>query len=262
MNPPSPRLRRSRVLEVLRGGRSATCFKLNLSDARVVEIASMEGVDAVWLCNEHVPSDWINLEHQIRAARLHDVDTFVRVSKGGYSDYVRPFEAGAAGIMVPHVTTADEARQIVEWTRFMPVGHRALDGGNTEGAYCSVPTTDYIAHTLREQFIILQIETPEALENVEAIAAVPGFDLFCFGPGDFSHHLGKPGQVTAPEVVAARQRVARAARAHGKWAMAPGMIAPRAALEKEGHSLFSLGADVIALASFVRNGVRSFNEAG
>jgi 4-hydroxy-2-oxoheptanedioate aldolase len=256
------RLRRSRVLEALRAGRSATCFKLNLSDARVAEIVAMEGVDAIWLCQEHVPSDWINLEHQIRAARLHDADAFVRVAKGGYSNYVRPFEAGAAGIMVPHVTTADEARQIVEWARFMPVGRRALDGGNTEGAYCSVPTGDYIAHTLREQFVVLQIESPEGLANVEEIAAVPGFDLFCFGPGDYAHRVGKPGQVSDPEVVEARQRVARAARAHGKWAMAAGMLAPRAALEQEGHALFSLGADVIAVAEGARRAVKNFHEAG
>jgi 4-hydroxy-2-oxoheptanedioate aldolase len=234
---------------------------MNLSDARAVEIAALSGVDAVWLCNEHVPNDWINLEHQVRAARLHDADAFVRVSKGGYSEYVRPFEAGASGIMVPHVANADEARQIVEWTRFMPAGRRAMDGGNTEGAFCGVPLAEYITHTLREQFIILQIESPEALENVEEIAAVPGFDLFCFGPGDFSHRIGKPGQIGAPEVVAARQRVARAARLHGKWAMAAGMVAPRAVLEAEGHALFSVGADVIALADYVRRGVQGFHEA-
>jgi len=262
MNFPPRKLRRSRVLEALRAGRSATCFKFNLSDPRAVEIAGMEGVDAAWLCNEHVPGDWLNLENQIRAARVHDRDSFVRVAKGGYSEYIRPLEAGATGIMVPHVSTAAEARQVVAWTRFMPVGRRAMDGGNTEGAYCGVPLADYIAHTLAEQFIILQIESPEALENVEEIAAVPGFDLLCFGPGDFSHLIGKPGQVTAPEVVAARQRVARAARSNGKWAMAAGMFAPRAVLEREGHALFGVGADVVGLAAYVRAGVRAFHDAG
>jgi len=95
----------------------------------VIEIAGLCGVDAVWLCNEHVPNDWIGLESQIRAARVHNIDTLVRVSRGSYSDYIRPFEADATGIIVPHIGSEDEARQIVSWVRFHPVGKRALDGG-------------------------------------------------------------------------------------------------------------------------------------
>ena len=89
------KLRQSRVLKRLRNGRPASCMKLNLSDPRVVEICGLAGVDAIWLCNEHVLNDWLNLEHQVRAAKLHDVDTIVRVSKGSYSDYIKPFEADA-----------------------------------------------------------------------------------------------------------------------------------------------------------------------
>ncbi len=92
-------------------------------------------MDAVWLCTEHVPNDWLSLENQIRAARIHDVDALVRVGRGSYSDYIRPFEAGAAGIIVPHVANEEEARQIVEWVRFHPAGKRALDGGNVDGNF-------------------------------------------------------------------------------------------------------------------------------
>jgi 4-hydroxy-2-oxoheptanedioate aldolase len=261
MSTPTSALRKSRVLSALRAGRSATCFKLNLADPRIAEIVGINGVDAIWLCNEHVPNHWINMENQIRAAKLHGIDTFVRVEKGSYSDYIRPFEADATGILVPHVTTAEEARKVVEWTRFKPVGRRPLDGGNADARYCALPLKDYIAHSLREQFVVLQIESPEALENLEAIAAVPGFDMFCFGPGDYSHLIGKPGEINAPEVVAARQRIARVARAHGKFAMAAGMMASRQALEEEGHSLFSIGADVVGLSDYVRKNLKSFVDA-
>src|SRR4051812_35339570 len=87
-----PNLRRSRVLEKLRKGETAVAMKFNLSDPRVIELAGTCGMDAAWLCNEHVPNDWVNLESQVRAARVHDMDTIVRVSKGSYSDYVKPFE--------------------------------------------------------------------------------------------------------------------------------------------------------------------------
>jgi 4-hydroxy-2-oxoheptanedioate aldolase len=245
-------LRSSRVLKSLRGGQHPTVLKVNLSEPRVVEIAGLCGVDAVWLCTEHVPNDWIGLENQIRAARVHNMDTLVRVSRGSYSDYIRPLEADATGIIVPHVANADEARQIVDWVRFRPIGNRALDGGNIDGQFCLVPLEQYLAHSNTERVVILQIESPEALEHVEAIAAVPGFDLLLFGPGDFSHRIDKPGQLDHPQVVAARKRVAAAARAHGKYAMTAGLIAPFPTLVEEGYSLFGIGADVVGLTGYVK----------
>ncbi len=68
-----------------------------------------------------------------RAAKVFDVDAIVRVPRGSYSDMIRPLELDAAGIMVPHVMSAEDARQVVRWTRFAPVGLRPLDGGNADG---------------------------------------------------------------------------------------------------------------------------------
>ena len=253
-------LRSSRILRELRAGKQPTCFKLNLGDPRVIELCGLSGASAVWICIEHVSNDWFNLENQIRAAKLYDVDTIVRVEKGSYSDYVKPFESDATAIMVPHVKTAEEARHIVEMTRFHPLGRRALDGGNADGRYCQIPMADYMAHSNSERLLIFQIESPEALENVEAIAAVPGFDMLLFGPGDFSHLIGKPGQVNAPEVVAARQRVGAAARKHGKFVMAPGMMAPRPVLEAEGYRVFTLGADVLGLGEYFKAKLTAFEQ--
>jgi len=249
------KLRPSRIQTLLRQKQLPTVLKINLSDPRVTEIAALCGVDAVWLCNEHVPNDWIGLENQIRAARIHGIDTLVRVGRGSYSDYIRPFEADATGIVVPHVASREEARQIVEWVRFHPIGKRALDGGNADGQFCLVPTEDYVRHSNSDRLVILQIESPEALENVEAIAAVAGFDGLLFGPGDFSHRIGKVGQINDPVVVAARKRVAAAALKNGKFAMTPGLIAPVAQLVEEGFSVFGVGADVVGLAGYVQQQV-------
>ena len=234
----------SRILRVLRENRFPALMKFNLTDPRVAEMAGIAGYDGLWLCNEHVPTDWTTLEHTIRAARLYNMDTLVRVAKGSYSDYVRPLEAGATGIIVPHLESDEEARQVLASARFHPLGKRALDGGNTDGAYCNVPVTEYLQHANTERLIVLQIESPEGLAQVEAIAAVPGFDGFLFGPGDFSHRIGKAGDLTAPEVVAARRRVGAAARANGKFVMAAGLYAPFAELVADGHNVFNLGSDV------------------
>lgn len=251
---------KSRILGRLRTGQQVSVFKANLSDPRVVEIAGLVGVDAVWLCNEHVPSDWLAMENQIRAARLHGIDALVRVSRGSYSDYIRPLEAGAAGIIVPHVESADEARRIVSWTRFHPIGQRAIDGGNVDGQFCLMPVHEYIRLSNEERVIILQIESPAALAAVDEIAAVPGFDGLLFGPGDFSHRIGKVDQMDAPEVVNARRLVAAAARRHGKFAMAPGLIAPYKELVAEGYRVFGVGADVLAVAEHLQHGLHSIAE--
>lgn len=254
------KLRSSRVLRLLRQGRHPAVLKLNLSDPRVVELAGLAGADAVWLCMEHVPNDWLSLENQIRAARLADMDTLVRVARGSYSDYIRPLEADATGIIVPHVNTADEARQIVDWVRCYPLGRRAMDAGNVDGQFCQVPLTAYMQHANTERMLVLQIESPEALEQVEAIAAVPGFDMLLFGPGDFSCRIGKAGLIGAPEVVTARKRVADAALKNGKFAMTAGMIAPFPELVAEGHQVFNLGADVIGLGEYFRQRVDAFEK--
>jgi 4-hydroxy-2-oxoheptanedioate aldolase len=246
------KLRPSRILSLLRQGQLATTFKVNLNDPRVIEIAGLSGCDGVWICGEHVPNDWTNVENQVRAARLHDMDSLVRVAKGSYSDYIRPFEADATGIIVPHVASGAEARQIVDWVRCHPVGKRPLDGGNTDGQYCMVPITDYLRHTNEERIIVMQIESPEALAKVEEIAAVPGFNGLMFGPGDFSHRIGKVGQVDDPEVVAARKQVAAAARRHGKFVMSSGLFQPFGDLIAEGHQIFNIGADVIALGAYAK----------
>ncbi len=252
------KLRPSRILRELRAGQNSTILKLNLSDPRIIELAGLAGASAVWLCNEHVPNDWLNLEHQVRAAKLYDMDTVVRVSKGSYSEYLKPFECDATGIMVPHVTSAEEARHIVDMVRCRPLGSKALDAGNMDGLFCQIPLADYVQHCNTEKFIILQIESPEALEKIDEIAAVPGYDMLMFGAGDYSHRIGKLGQVKDSEVVAARRKVAATALEHGKHVAVASLFGNKNEVMEEGARVFTLGADVIELGNAFRSMVAAF----
>ncbi|MEO6906692.1 MAG: aldolase, partial [Abditibacteriaceae bacterium] len=96
------KMRPSRILRKLRNGEPVCTFKLNSESPRIAEMTATFGFDGLWLCNEHTGNDWQTNENMIRAAKLSDVDTIVRVSRGSYSDYVRPLEMDATGIMVPH----------------------------------------------------------------------------------------------------------------------------------------------------------------
>ncbi len=254
------RLRRSRVLEKLRAGKIAGCVKLNLGDPRVADIAAASGVDCLWLDLEHIPNDLREIEYQVRAAKVHDVDTVVRVSRGSYSDLVYPLEMDATGIMVPHVMSADDARKIVRQTRFQPIGRRAMDGGNADGAYCTVPVAEYVRHSNEERFIILQIEDPEPLEELDEIAKVPGIDILLFGPGDFSHAIGCAGQLDHPRVVEAERRVIDTARRHGKFAGAVSTLEALPRKIEAGAQMVNVGADVLALTEYFGRIARVFAE--
>ncbi len=246
-------MRRSRVLEALRAGRMATSFKMNLADARAVEIAAMAGFDCIWLDMEHVPNDFSVIEQGIWAAKGRDTDVMVRVARGGYSDYIRPLEMDAAGIMVPHVMGAADALAVSRMTRFHPVGRRPLDGGNADGAYCAMGLAEYLRQANDQRFVVVQIEDPEPMEELDAIAAVPGIDMLFFGPGDYSHGVGAPGAWDDPRLLDARQRVAKAALAHGKYA---GTVATPSNIDDLiglGYRFLNMGSDVTGLAQHCRN---------
>ncbi len=102
-------MRQSRVLHKLRNGEVASCFKLNLADARAAELAAMAGFDCLWLDLEHVPNDLAAIEKGIWAAKSQNRDVLVRVPRGSYSDTIRPLEMDAAGVMVPHVMSLADA---------------------------------------------------------------------------------------------------------------------------------------------------------
>jgi len=255
-------MRRSRVLAKLRAGKLAGCVKLNLGDPRVAEIAAASGVDCIWIDLEHVANDLREVENQIRAAKVFDVDTVVRVPRGSYSDLVRPLEMDATGIMVPHLMSARDARQVVWQTRFHPVGRRPLDGGNADGAYCTIPPEEYTRQANRERFLIVQIEDPEPMAELDEIAQVEGIDVILFGPGDFSHGIGCVGRLDDPRVVEAERRVAETALRHGKFAGAVAGIDTLPAKLALGFRFVNVGADVLALTDYFGRIAKAFQAAG
>ena len=97
------KMRPSRVLDKLRAGQVVSCFKLNLACARASEIAAMFGFDCIWTDMEHTCNDWSVIEQHIWAAKAHNTDVVVRVSRGGYGELPKALELDASGVMVPHV---------------------------------------------------------------------------------------------------------------------------------------------------------------
>ncbi|MDR6550490.1 aldolase/citrate lyase family protein [Paenibacillus qinlingensis] len=255
-------MRQSRVLRKLRAGETAIALKLNLADPRITEMAArISGVDCLWTDMEHVPNDLAVIERQIWAAKAYDVDVLVRVARGSYSELIRPLEMDAAGIMVPHVMSLADAKQIIYHTKFYPIGRRPLDGGNSDGAFCNLELGDYISQANDQRFNVLQIEDPEPLNELEDIIALPGLDMIFFGPGDFSQGIGAPGKWDHPLLVETRQSVARLARKHGKYAGTVGSPSNMDDLVAMGYQFVSVGADVVGFGQYLSGIASSINRS-
>ena len=247
-------MRKSRVLRKIRNGETAFSFKLNLMDARAAEIAAMSGIDCLWTDMEHVPNDYSAIENIVRAAKIYDVDVLTRVRRGSYNDMINPLEADSTGIMVPHLMSLKEAKDVVYYTKFHPIGRRPIDGGNADGAYCLVDGNDYMKEANEERFNVVQIEDPEPLCELEEIAALEGIDMIFFGPADFSQGIGRPNAFDDPELLRVRELVARTARKYGKMAGTVGGAGNCKSLESLGYNFINLGADVVGLSSYY-NGI-------
>jgi 2-keto-3-deoxy-L-rhamnonate aldolase RhmA len=158
----------------------------------------------------------------------------------------RYLEDGAAGLMIPFVSDVDTARHLVKAVKFPPLGNRGLDGAGLDSDFILDtlrPGSQYTVDANHETFIVAQIETPEAVANVDAIAAVDGIDCLFVGPGDLGLRLAVATDraLSLPEAV---EQVAAAARRHGKaWAITAGTVEDLARYRGMGAQLVPWGGD-------------------
>jgi 2-keto-3-deoxy-L-rhamnonate aldolase RhmA len=135
----------------------------------------------------------------------------------------RLLDAGALGIVAPHVESAEEARAIVAACRFAPLGRRSLAGSWPHFGYRAVPTDDALRMLDAATLVVVMLETPEAVERADEIAAVDGVDILHIGGTDLCSALGIPGQYTHPALRRCYERTIDACRANGKFAGAGGL---------------------------------------
>src|SRR4051794_37989664 len=153
----------------------------------------------------------------MRAARVGSSDIIARPAKGELMRMGRLLEAGAQGIMYPRCESAVEAAELVRWAKFAPLGERGVDGANGDNPYCSMPMPPYLRAANENTLLIVQLESPTAIKQAEAIARVPGIDVLMLGPGDLSVIAGIPYQFDHPVMTDAYRSVAAAAKGAGKW---------------------------------------------
>ena len=238
-------MRKSKVLAKLRSGQFARICATGHFLPFFIRYAAHFNYDGIWLDLEHRTMDDREVQAFIAACYYNDIDCMVRPQTMGRTHLYHTLEDGAAGFMIPFVSTPAIARQIVEAVKYPPVGNRGVDGAGLDAAYgieAWKPNTTYFDDANRETFIVAQIETPEAVQNIEEIAAVPGIDCLFIGPADMGLRLRTSGSaLTIPDVI---ERVAAAARQHGKaWAITAGTVEDLARYRKLGAQIVPWGGD-------------------
>lgn len=244
----------SRVLQILRGGGFAKVTAVGrVNEPWLPEVIGRIGFDALWYDLEHQTGPDHAANGMALACRASGMDLMVRVRKSEYGSPMRLLEAGANGLMIPHIRSVEEARQWVEWCRFPPLGKRGFDGAGADADYMLASPLEHLRHGNEQVFLVFQIEDREALDCIDDIAAVEGFDVLFVGPGDLSISLGVPFQMNHASMQSAIDRVAAAAARHGKWWGIPAGSAAQAQQYLErGARFVARGSDHVVLVNGFR----------
>jgi len=226
---------------------------INLGSPLTAEIAGRAGFDWLMLDYEHGPGSEETLLGQLQAVSGARAATIVRLAANEPPRFKRALDLGAGGVMVPYVNTEDEARAAVASVRYPPWGARGVSRFNRAAGF-GQDFDDYYQHAHERLVTMVQVETPESISNLDAIAAVDGVDVLFVGPLDLTTNLGIQGAFDHPDFVRARQQVVAAARKAGKaagiLATAPDQLP---VLKAEGYTALAYGSDGGAVTGGLRS---------
>lgn len=168
-------------------------FWLSLCSPTVTEIAAGSGIDWLLLDMEHSPSDLSQISDHLRAAgsAARDAEVIVRMPAADQTMTKRLLDIGVRNLMYPMIQTAEDAARAVSWTRYPPHGTRGISATVRANDYGR--QADYLGTYADAQCVIVQVETPQAIDNILTIAAVSGVDAIFIGPGDLSAAMGHTG---------------------------------------------------------------------
>ncbi len=229
----------------LLGGDPAAAIFASLGDPSAAEICALVGFDLVIVDAEHGPNDITSIVNQLRAIEARGGSAGVRAWNHDQALIKRILDLGAQTLVVPMVENADQASRIVEACRYPTAGSRGVATGRAAG-WGTIP--DYHSSAADELCLIVQVESPAALEQLEAICAVDGVDAVFVGPTDLSSAMGLLAQGTHPDVIPVVadtiRRITAAGLPAGVFASSPETVAR---YTEAGARFVAVGVDAAVL---------------
>ena len=199
------------------------CLGVGLRQSRTVDIGKImatSGYDWLFIDMEHNSMD-IDIASQISvAAQDAGITPIVRVPDFAHHHATRVLDCGAMGVVFPHVDNADIAKKLVSYCLYPPKGHRSMTGVLPQLDFKQQPIADVASTINKNMLIVIMLESPEAIDNVDSIAAVDGVDVILIGTNDLCMEMGIPGDYSNPKVKDSYIKVIEACKKYGKT---PGM---------------------------------------
>ncbi len=236
------RIERNRVKRMLKSGGVALGTWVTIGNPEVAEILANVGFDWLVFDTEHAPLSLETVEWMMQATSGTGIVPLVRVAANDMAMVKRALDIGAYGVVVPLVNNREDAEKAVSYTRYPPKGIRGA--GPRRCSTYGMRSKEYFDWAGKELLTVVQVETAEAVANIEEILSVDGVDVFFVGPTDLTMSLGIPGQQNHPKFVRAIEKVLEAGSSSGVYpgTMAYSLEEARIALSR-GFKFISLTTD-------------------
>jgi 4-hydroxy-2-oxoheptanedioate aldolase len=249
-------MRKSKMLAKFRSGGFARVCGLGHYLPFFVRYAAHFRYDGIWLDLEHRAMDAREVQMLIGLCKYNDIDCMVRPPTLERTKLYRYLEDGAAGFLVPLVSDAETASDLVQALKYPPLGNRGLDGAGFDGDYgidVWFPDSTYTADANRETFIITQVETLQAVANADEIASIAGIAGLFIGPADLGLRIANAPAGNPINMEKAIETVAEAAQRHNKvWGITAGSVDEIQRFRGMGAQLVPWGGD-FALMNVLKN---------
>jgi len=246
-------LQNNQVKQKLRDGQVQLGILQSIPDPGITEVLGLSGFDFVMADAEHGSLSFKDMEQIARAAELTGTVPIVRVPGILSQDIGRFLDAGASGIVVPNIRNQQEVVQVVQRASYPPKGTRGVAMPRAAG-YGVLGVGEWNSFANEQMMVVIEIETREALDSLDAIVETPGVDVIFMGPLDISAALGVPGEVNHPAVISARRQILAACQRAGVAAGTFAFTADQTReLAAEGFRFFLMGVDFL----YMRQGCAS-----
>lgn len=221
------------------------CF-VPIPSAMTVEVCARVGFEYILIDAEHGPNDSESAYSMILAAERHDVPPIVRVPMNHPQVILRYLDLGAQGVMIPQITSAEQAEAAVQAVRYYPEGRRGIAGTRASGWNINQPLGEFAKAVNQQTLAMVQIEHIKAVEALDEIIKVPGIDVLYIGPNDLAQSMGHPGNTGHPDVQATINQVCEKVSSAG---IAMGTVAGDAATANKeiGRGIKLIGANSVGL---------------
>src|SRR5687768_13726895 len=197
-------MKRNVMKEKLRAGEPVFGVSVMIPSPQIVEMVAAAGFDWVLLDCEHGTLTLETVELMAMAAEASGITAIARPMTKSPEHILQVLDRGVMGVQVPHVNTAEEAREVLAAVKYHPTGRRSLAAGTRSAVYDSIGSlADYVKAANESTLIAIQLEDQPAIDNIDELLAVDDIDVFFIGPSDLSQAMGHPGNPKAPTVAAA-----------------------------------------------------------